>query len=976
MVGRSEIQDLLRRSLAGARAGSGGTVILAGDRGAGKTRLIRSVIDEARRGEMAVATGRAYQVESGVPYSLFSDAFLPIMEELDPDSISVLTRGGDAEVRYLFPTLGGDTSEAVAAMREDPAEFKTRILWNFTEFLKAYAARTPLVVALEALHWADPSSVELLHFLARQLVDAPVLIVGTYNDVDRDRNPSLVETERSLVSQGVAEIHRPPPLTKKETRSLIRKAFGVDEAVCRGLSDRLYEWTEGNPFFIEETLKVLVGAGKLREQDGTWLGWETEELELPRSIMDAVLGHFRDLPPEARAVADLTAVVGTPIAFLTLKAVADLPDEALLGALDVLRSSQILVEEASGAAVAYDFAHPLMRETLLSEMGYARSTVLHGTIAQRLEAYYGDQALLHADELALHFTRAGAGEDQPKAMEYLTAAGTAALARSANQEAVAYLRRALEGVDAAESGGVSVPLEQKRAIIVDLARALTRTADYADAQALMASADRQIGLIHYWCGRFPEALVRLEEGLSSAEAADRELTAARIKVARGTCLAEMGRHDEAVRYVEEALATAETVGDPILLAQVNRSLVLLKTWTGRSDEVRTQAERALELAKETDASSVEYWSHWGLAVMEGLTGNTVEMAGHLEECERLAEEMHSPVLSLWTTELRIEEADALGNWDAGIALGERAIALARSLNQKILLPRLMVWTARIYLGRGDLDRGKALVDEAWEISGAGGDGPYNIHTVVPAHIGRASYHYALEDYDETIAVGEAGLVIADRSGYVIWSIHRLVPIVAEAYLYLGDLDGAAKLGKRLRKDAKRIGHKLGLAWADACDALVIWLAGDPEQGATLMRKAAEALEAVPLIPDAARLRRQLAGRLDEIGDEEGAVSELRRIHETFVRLGAEKELERTRGQLRAIGARPPTRSGVTGGAGLTAREVEISRLVAERKSNKAIARALDLSPRTVSTHLSNIYKKLDIGTRGELADYVRDQGLG
>ncbi|MCK5649913.1 MAG: tetratricopeptide repeat protein, partial [Gemmatimonadetes bacterium] len=894
--------------------------------------------------------------------------------------------------RYLFPTLKGDSSEAIAAMREDPAEFKARILWNFTEFLKAYAARTPLVVALEALHWADPSSVELFHFLARQLAGEPVLMVGTYNDVDRDRSPVLVETEQSLVHQGVAEVHRPPPLTQEETRSLIQQAFGVDEAVCRELSDRLYEWTEGNPFFIEETLKTLVGAGKLREHDGSWLGWETEELELPRSIMDAVLSYFRDLPPGARAVADLTAVLGAPLPFPTLKAVADLPDEALLGALDALRSSQILVEEESGGTVAYDLAHPLMRETLQAEMGYARTTVLHGTIGQRLEAFYGDRAPLHADELAFHFTRAGSGDDQPKALEYLTAAGTAALARSANREAVAYLDRALQGVDAAERGSVAVPEGEKRAIIVDLARALTRVGDYAEAQTLwerarrlaseegdlaaVASADRQIGLIHYWCGRFPEALARLEEGLSAAEAAGKEVTAARLKLARGVCLAEMGRHDEAVGYVEEALATAEAMGDPSLLAQANRSLVLLNTWTGRSDKVRAQAERALELARETDTGSVQYWCHWGLAVMEGLTGNTVEMARQLEECERLAEEMHSPVLSLWTTEIRIEEADATGNWDAGIALGERAIALARSLNQEILLPRLMVWTARIYLGRGDLDRGKELIDEAWEISGAGGEGPHNIHTVVPAHIGRASYHYALEEYDETIAVGEAGLAIADRSGYVIWSIHRLLPIICEAYLYKRDLDGAAKLGRRLRKDAKRIGHKLGLAWADACDALVVWLGGDPQRGAALLREAAEALEAVPVIPDAARIRRQLAGRLAEIGDEEGAVSELRRIHETFVRLGAEKELERTRGMFREIGARPPTRSGVTGAAGLTAREVEISRLVAERKSNKAIARALGLSPRTVSTHLSNIYKKLDIGTRGELVDYVRDQVLG
>ncbi len=143
----------------------------------------------------------------------------------------------------------------------------------------------------------------------------------------------------------------------------------------------------------------------------------------------------------------------------------------------------------------------------------------------------------------------------------------------------------------------------------------------------------------------------------------------------------------------------------------------------------------------------------------------------------------------------------------------------------------------------------------------------------------------------------------------------------------------------------------------------------------MMREAAEALEEVPMIPDAARIRRQLAGRLAEIGDTEGSVRELRRVHDVFVRMGADKELEKTRGMFREVGARPPARTGTTGAAGLTAREREIAMLVASRKSNKAIARALSLSPRTVSTHLSNIFKKLEIGTRGELADFVRDQGL-
>ena len=206
-------------------------------------------------------------------------------------------------------------------------------------------------------------------------------------------------------------------------------------------------------------------------------------------------------------------------------------------------------------------------------------------------------------------------------------------------------------------------------------------------------------------------------------------------------------------------------------------------------------------------------------------------------------------------------------------------------------------------------------------------------------------------------------------------IHRLLPIYAEASLWAGDIDLAAELGRRLREHADAMNHPLGSAWADACEAMVQWKRGDPEGGAVLMRRAAERLEAIPMIPYAARVRRQLAGRLAEIGDEEGALSELRRVHDVFVKLGAELELEKARMQFREIGQRPPPRGAGEGIAGLTPRELEIALLVARRKSNKAIGKELGISPRTASTHLSNMFQKLDVSNRGELADLVRAEGL-
>jgi DNA-binding CsgD family transcriptional regulator len=132
---------------------------------------------------------------------------------------------------------------------------------------------------------------------------------------------------------------------------------------------------------------------------------------------------------------------------------------------------------------------------------------------------------------------------------------------------------------------------------------------------------------------------------------------------------------------------------------------------------------------------------------------------------------------------------------------------------------------------------------------------------------------------------------------------------------------------------------------------------------------------VPFVFDAARLRRLIGRAMVDAGDREGAERELRRAHDVFARLGAQREIRATREQLRALGARPPSASAASGVNGLSAREAEIARLVAARKSNKEIGVALDISSRTVSTHLSNIFVKLGVGSRGELTDLVRAGGL-
>jgi ATP/maltotriose-dependent transcriptional regulator MalT len=450
-----------------------------------------------------------------------------------------------------------------------------------------------------------------------------------------------------------------------------------------------------------------------------------------------------------------------------------------------------------------------------------------------------------------------------------------------------------------------------------------------------------------------------------------------VLLAAGVALQELGRADEARLRIEACLERARALDDVTLLGRAHRALALLFTWVGRADDARRHGWQAVELADRAGDPYVRFWGRWALASLEGLTGNTEEMSRLMAQARQVADELRSPVLRLWTAELEIEYAFAVGDWDGALAQGERAINLATNLSQRTLLPRLLVWTATVYLGRGDLDRAREMVDRAWTLAGLddGTETRGDVHVVVPAHIGAAACLLAQERYDEAVAVGEAGIELADGAGYVFWSLHLLLPIVAEAQIRRRDLASAVAVGQRMRREGQRIGHRLASAWADACDALVLWISGDLERGLGMLQDAARALEGIPMKYDAARIRRQVAGRLAELGRRDEALVELRRVHDAFDELGAQPELQRCRAMFRELDARPPIRTHGDRTAELTSREWDVARLVSRRLSNKAVARELGISPRTATTHLSNIYRKLDIGSRGELVDMVREGRL-
>jgi predicted ATPase/DNA-binding CsgD family transcriptional regulator len=998
LVGRGAELALLSRTIDEAAKGAGRSVFIVGEGGIGKTRLAAAVVEHAAKHGWSIALGRAYPVETGVPYALFSDALLPIVRKLEPATLSVLTRGASADLGYLFPNLGAAGDRERVLSGGDPSEIKARLLWNFTQFLGRLSSKQPLLIVLENLQWADASSLELLHFVARQIEDQKIVLLGTYNEAERDSNAVLRSTEQSLLRIGSLTIHKLAPLGQSEVEDIVQQQFGVDMAATRRFSAMLYDWTRGNPFFIEETLKSLVDSGALTHKEGRWSGWEMEALQLPATIRDAVKARVDRLSPNARTLANLAAVIGTRAPHDTLGRLSGLSEIEMVAGIDELLAQRVLEETGSVDAIHYDFTHPLLQQVIYAELGQARARLLHATIAEALEGVYGTAALDHADELALHFARAHSQALARKAVKYLYAAGRSAIDKYANREAANYLAAALEHLDK-DPTIADAPREE---ILSTLARTRQRLGEYEAAMQLwsraraeaaargereaLADIDHRMGLACYWSGKYADALEHYEAGLSEASSSSDRSTTVRLRLAKGIALQDLGRLKEAQAEVEAALASAAEGGisNDSLLSRAHRALLLLYAWAGPLDLAHEHGMKAIAHAEAAGQRMLEWTAHWGMALLAGIMGDRPNFLKHLEASDKLADQMHSPLLPLWTGELYVQYCSSVGEWDAALETAERTISQAKSFNQRMLLPRLYVWSGLIYLWRGSDHKAKEYFDEAWKLAGAekagslagAGDRALDVPSIVPAHLGLASYYLAKGHPREAVRISEAGLAIADRTGYIVWALQWLLPMVGEAALTARDFERAAGHLARMRRDAGRFQHRLGLAYADACDGLLArFRDGDPARAIELLQSAVEQLEALPFPPQAARIRRRLAGAFVEVGDREAGMRELRKAHDVFARIGATVELDGTREEMRELGIRPPPKSVTSGAAGLTGREVEIARMVATRKSNKEIGGALQISARTVSTHLSNIFLKLGVGSRGELADFVRQNGL-
>ena len=995
-IGRDREIMAIRNARDAASDGAGQVLLLSGDGGVGKTRLLQEAAREVRSRGWQTAGGQAYPLETAIPYAVFADAIGPLLSALDSGALMRLTRGDRAVLAALVPqTAERNGTASLFADGVTPAEQRVRLHAAIVQLLARLSEKQPLLLFLENLQWADSSSVELLHFLGRQLGPHRLLLVASWNETDQPLTPELRLAIRSLRALGAATDLRLAPLCAQDVCTVVARHFAMPPDIVEAFADRLHTTTQGNAFFVEQTLRELVARGDLRQQGGAWVGWHTDSVVLPPSVRDVLDARLARLSQPARRVADLMAVAGSSATHDIVRAVAldtlQLGDSALRDALLELRDAGLVREHAQELDITYAFTHPLLQQALVQSVGLARERELHGTIALTIERLLGSAAEGQMEAIAAHWLRADPRAHTAVAVRWLTAAGRAAQRRLARREAAASLRAALDRTD---SHPEAVPVGTANALVDELARIYRRLAEYHEAIAMserlresarvagdtlgIAITERRIGLSLQGLGRREEALQHFGHAIDGAASIGDDTLVVRTRLAKADCLQALGLVDDAKREVNEALAVAERLDQLPLLARAHRMLLMLHLWTGPAHRAWTHARSAVALAERSGERNLAWSAHFLAAVLGGLTSNTAALSTHLAESMRLAQELASPLLELRTMEIMLEYRAGVGEWDRALADGERALVLGRSLDQTTLLARIAHWVSGVYMQRGDFSAAQRLVQEAWDVAGAAAvdlSRPFEVHGVLPAYVARTRYLHAVGEHQQALTYGQTALTIADRTGYIAWAVYRLLPTMASAALALGQWETLAQVRARLDEDAAQLAHPIGSAWVRVIDGEAALAAGRHAEATDHLQRAIASLEAIPYPFDAAETRVRLARVHLASGARLDAMHEAREALTMFEKLGARPAAETVRSLLRELGARLPASHGPSPLTALTSRELEIVTLVAQRLSNKEIGARLGITARTAGTHLANIYDKLDVRDRTALGDLAREQGL-
>ena len=365
-IGRSDELATLKAAVEAALGGRGSLILVGGEPGIGKTRLVEEAGLYAQVRGAQVLLGRCFEEQTALPYLPFVEAMREYVARRPPDAIARELGDGASDVAKLVPELLQRLQDVPAAPQLPAEQERHRLFESVCTFLVNAARATPLVLVLDDVHWADRPTLLLLHHLVRRLGEGRLLVLGTYRDVELDRRHPLAEMLAELRRERLYQRILLRGLSEREVRALFA-ALAQEELPPPGveLAAAIHRETEGNPFFIEETLRHLIETGALTRREGRWVNTASvAEMGIPEGVREVLGRRFARLSETMNRVLAQAAVLGREFEFGVLGRMADLDDDGLLTAIEEALAAHLLVEVRGRSAPAYAFTHALVRQTL------------------------------------------------------------------------------------------------------------------------------------------------------------------------------------------------------------------------------------------------------------------------------------------------------------------------------------------------------------------------------------------------------------------------------------------------------------------------------------------------------------------------------------------------------------------------------------------------------------------------------------
>ncbi len=991
LIGRNAELTALQECLEAAARGQGGVVLLSGEAGIGKSRLVAELRRSAETFDFQPLAGQCFPTDRACPYAPLLDLLGTFLAPLSPSQI---TTALGASARALFPLL----PEQVQHLPElaslpplpplDPEQEKRRLFTMLADVFTRTTTSQPLLLVIEDIHWSDESTLEWIQFFARKIARHRLLVLLTY------RSDEVHSPLRSLLAQFDRERQRQEvilePLSRTYTETFLRTILQGTRSLPAGMLDALFDLTEGNPFFLEEVLKALIVAGELVEGEDGWRWKRADTWHIPLSLHNAVELRLTRLSADARRILQLAAVAGRRFDFALLLQITRDDEASLVELMKEAIAAQLVVEES---AEQFTFRHALTQQAIAAGLLVRERRALHGTIAQTFEHLYATALDAHLADLAYHYAEA---ERWSKAMEYATRAAEQAQALSAPRAAVEQWTRAMHA--AQQLGQAASPTSyrtrgQAYEMLGDFELAKS---DYE--RALQAARQEQEGHLEWqslldlgflWTSRdYQRAGGYFQQAVELAtQLGDAGLQAHSLN-RQANWLLNTGQVAQAQAMHHEALALFEAQHDQPGMAETLDLLGTVSLHEGDSLTAVHMYGRAIELLRAVGNRSVlcscltmrascacpwaetSYTVNWSLAECERDLVEALQLARELEWAagEAFAELIFGGVLA------------SFGQLEAALAQAQQGLRLATEISHQQWIAGAHNTLGRIYLAMLAPEQALAHVEAGFKVARPLGSAFWiALLSVVQiqAYAALGQTQLAEVALQEVRSWAENPHQTIGRALLVAW---------VELALVQQQPDLALERCEQLLETApQRAGETAELViprlWK--CQGEALFALGQAEEAIQVLeeaRRGAKLQQYLPLLWQIERSLGRAYRRQRRPEEAQQAFASARQgiallsesIEDPALRSHFEQTAYAMLPKEKPISLRRATADEYDG---LSEREREVAALIGQGKSNAEIASLLVVSKRTVETYVSRVLSKLGLTSRSQIALWTRDKRL-